>query len=199
MSISNLSEPTVEEETKIEDIADDLYNRIAEETERVLKSQLQALGVDIEDHDLISDKCQKRFYPLDDLALATYEYNEVKILGVRISENRMAIEFDVPKIPPRKSVEEVELEGFLNNDEDDDTFLLKESLKTETQKPRCGNCVHWRGGWINIGEPRRRCLTPLEEGKTFVNITGTTKFNDYCTRHKPINPETQNKGEVQDV
>ena len=98
MSISNLSEPTVNEETKIEDIADDLYKRIAEETERVLKSQLQALGVDIEDHDLISDKCQKRFYPLNDLALATYEYNGVKILGVRVSDNRMAIEFDIPNL-----------------------------------------------------------------------------------------------------
>jgi len=90
-----INEISVNEETKIEDISNDLYRRIADETEKLLKSQLQALGVDINDHELISERCRKIFYPLDDLALASYEYNGVKILGVRIGEGRMSIEFDI--------------------------------------------------------------------------------------------------------
>jgi len=93
-----INEMSVEEETKIEDISNDLYRRIADETERLLMSQLQALGVDLNNHELISERCKKIFYPLNDLALVSYEYNGVKILGVRIGEGRMSIEFDVPKL-----------------------------------------------------------------------------------------------------
>uniref|UniRef100_A0A6H1ZLZ1 Uncharacterized protein n=1 Tax=viral metagenome TaxID=1070528 RepID=A0A6H1ZLZ1_9ZZZZ len=98
----SINETSVEEETKIEDISNALYWRIEKETERMLKSQLQALGVNIDDHDIISKRCRKVTYQDDDLSLASYEYNGVKILGVRIGEGRMSIEFDVPNLKPIK-------------------------------------------------------------------------------------------------
>ena len=88
MSINEIS---VEEETKIEDISNGLYRRITEETERFLKSQMEILGGDIAD-------VTKVVYPEDSLALATYNYCCKPILGVRLGEGRMSIEFDVPKL-----------------------------------------------------------------------------------------------------
>lgn len=86
-----MPEMTWDEETKIEDIADNLYRRIEGEVEKLLASQLALIGGDIED-------VHKTIYPDDEFALASYEYNGKKILGVRISQNRMAIEFDTPNL-----------------------------------------------------------------------------------------------------
>jgi len=111
MSINKISEPSVDEETKIEGIADDLYRRIEEETERLLKSQLQALGIYPDDFHSVSMLLKKTYYPDDELALASYEFNGQKILGVRIGESRMSIEFDVvnlkPETPKKGEVQDV--------------------------------------------------------------------------------------------
>jgi len=100
--MDKLTDPSVEEETKIEDIAGNLYARIAEETEKILESQLKILGVDIGDHEAVLNKGRKFFYSDDPLALASYEYDGIRILGVRISENRMAIVFDVPELKAQR-------------------------------------------------------------------------------------------------
>ena len=93
-----INEMSVEEETKIEDISNDLYRRIADETERLLMSQFQALGVYPDDIHTVSGLLKKVLYPLESLSLATYEFNGQTILGVRIGEGRMSIEFDIPKL-----------------------------------------------------------------------------------------------------
>uniref|UniRef100_A0A6M3IZ33 Uncharacterized protein n=1 Tax=viral metagenome TaxID=1070528 RepID=A0A6M3IZ33_9ZZZZ len=104
--IEKITDPSVDEETKIEDIAGNLYARILEETEKMLKSQLEKLGVEFpgrklgasEYFDYVGIGLKKYIYSDDSLALASYEYNGIKILGVRISENRMGIEFDIPEL-----------------------------------------------------------------------------------------------------
>lgn len=86
-------------ESKIDDIVANLYHRIVEETERLLESQLEKLGVEDEPGDLIIDNILKYIeYPDDPLALFSYEYMGYPILGAKISENGMAVEWDVPEI-----------------------------------------------------------------------------------------------------
>ena len=87
---------TVSEETKIESIADNLYRRVEKEVETILTAQLQILGV--EKIDQIEEGLKKYIFPDDDKALAVYEYNGIKILGVRISDNNMGIQFDIPNL-----------------------------------------------------------------------------------------------------
>jgi len=91
--MDKITDQGVDEETKIEDIAENLFNRIEEETERLLKLQLQKLGVSYADGIV-----RETFFPHDPFALAIYEYEGIKILGVRIGENFMSIEWDVPKL-----------------------------------------------------------------------------------------------------
>jgi len=108
--LKDFAEPSVEEENKIAPIANELYGRIAEETERLLRGQLLLVGIDMNDITLFIKKVRKIVYPGDDLALATYEYEGKTILGVRISENRMAIEFDAPNLKPETQKGEVQNE-----------------------------------------------------------------------------------------
>ena len=89
------NEISVNEETKIEDISNNLYWRIEAETERLLKSQLELLGIYPDDFYSVSKLLKKVFYPSNPLILATYEFNGQTILGVRIGEGRMSIEFDI--------------------------------------------------------------------------------------------------------
>jgi len=93
-----INEISVEEETKIEDISNDLYRRIADETDKLLMSQLELLGIYQDDIHSVSNLLKKTHYPLESLILATYEFNGQTILGVRIGEGRMSIEFDIPKL-----------------------------------------------------------------------------------------------------
>ena len=110
-ALKDFTEPSVDEENKIAPIANELYNRIAEETERLLRGQLLLVGIDMDDITLFIKKVRKIVYPDDDLALATYEYDGKKILGVRISENRMAIEFDVVSLTKETQKGEVQNEA----------------------------------------------------------------------------------------
>uniref|UniRef100_A0A6M3K984 Uncharacterized protein n=2 Tax=viral metagenome TaxID=1070528 RepID=A0A6M3K984_9ZZZZ len=89
------------EETKIDDIVDSLYERIQEETEKILKQQADILGCEVSDFG-------KTVYPDDEFALATYHYRGSPVLGVRVGENRMGIEFDIPKL---ESVQKLNTKG----------------------------------------------------------------------------------------
>ena len=92
-----ITEPSVSEESKIDDISANLYKRICAETEALLRSQLTALGVSIGDEAAVG-LVRRELFPDDPHALAIYEYNGVKILGLRISDNMMSVEFDTPKL-----------------------------------------------------------------------------------------------------
>ena len=123
--MDKLTDPSVEEETKIEDIARNLYARIIKETDKLLLLQLQE-GWELNFTDSFNENCPlyfrpagefaydeinattgitKTLYPDDPLALASYEYDGVKILGVRISDSRMGIEFDIPELKTRTQKE----------------------------------------------------------------------------------------------
>jgi len=90
----SLIEPSIYEENKIDDLITGLYSRVQEETERLLRQQLLALGVDFR----VKEDIKKIIFPNDPQALAIYEYKGQKILGLRISDNGMGVEFDIPKI-----------------------------------------------------------------------------------------------------
>ena len=112
-ALKDFTEPSVDEENKIAPIANELYNRIAEETNRLLMIQLQVLGIDpghIQAMPTVVSNLRKILYTDDPLALATYEYEGKTILGVKISENRMAIEFDVPNLTKETQKREVQNE-----------------------------------------------------------------------------------------
>ena len=96
--IWKIADPSISDECKIDDISANLYKRICAETEALLTSQLTALGVDLTNLESIAANCKKTVFPNDPHALAIYEYNGVKILGLRISDNMMCIEFDIPKL-----------------------------------------------------------------------------------------------------
>ncbi|KKM62933.1 hypothetical protein LCGC14_1516590, partial [marine sediment metagenome] len=69
-----------EEEAGVEEIATNLFGRLEEETDRLLKSQLTILGVAFP----VDKADMKKFYfPDDELALCRYEYKGKPILGVR--------------------------------------------------------------------------------------------------------------------
>lgn len=93
--MNDIFDITVSEETKIEGIADQLYRRIGEEVEKILVAQLKILGVENRDQ---AEGLKKTIFPDDDKGLAIYEYNGIKILGVRISDNNMGIHFDIPNL-----------------------------------------------------------------------------------------------------
>lgn len=82
-----------QEENTIDDMASGLYRRIEAEVDKLLRSQLEKLGVIDVDGDLI-----KYLHPQDPNALCSYEYKGQKILGARISENKMCVEFDIPNV-----------------------------------------------------------------------------------------------------
>ncbi len=84
-----------EKEAGVEEIANNLYSRLEEETEKILNDQIQLLGGNPDDKEETAKYAKKFLYPDDPFALCTYEYKDIKILGVRISENRMGIEFDI--------------------------------------------------------------------------------------------------------
>lgn len=102
MKLNEFAEPSIEEENKIEELSSSLYQRIQKETVKLLRSQLRKLGVNVSvvesDEKSGGYGFTKLFYPDDSKALASYEYKGVKILGVRIADNKMAIEFDVPNL-----------------------------------------------------------------------------------------------------
>ena len=86
-------------EDKVDEIADNLYKRIFKESGKIVKSQMAILGVEIKNlEDAKNAGIQVTHYPYNDRALATYEYKGKTILGVRISESRMGVEFDVPNL-----------------------------------------------------------------------------------------------------
>jgi hypothetical protein len=99
-----ISDMSVDEETKIEDIVENLYRRVQEETERLLKSQFEKLGIKnfsmfylnklVKEGDF-----RREIYPDDPLTLAVYKYKGEPILVVRTTNNAMGIEFDIPEIP----------------------------------------------------------------------------------------------------
>lgn len=95
-----ITQPSVSEENKIEELADGLYRRIEKETEKLLKSQLTLLGVDVDE--IIENKnpegLQKIVFPEDSKALAIYEYKGRQLLGLKISDSGFGIEFDVPDL-----------------------------------------------------------------------------------------------------
>jgi len=93
--MNNLTDLGYSEADKVEELAVELHKRIENETSNLLKQQLIALGADESD---ALFNCKKIVYPDDPLALAIYEYKGQKILGLRISENNMGIEFDVPNL-----------------------------------------------------------------------------------------------------
>ena len=98
-----MEEMTAQEENEVEDIANNLYSRLEEETEKILNGQIKLLGGNPDDKEETAKYAKKFLYPDDPFALCTYEYKGIKILGVRISENRMGIEFDTPKITSDKT------------------------------------------------------------------------------------------------
>ncbi len=112
------AEPVGAEEDKLEEIATNLYKRIAEETEKLLEQQLGALGVDHKDHEaIIKGGFQKTVFPHDSKALAMYEYKGRKILGVRIADNDMGIEFETPVL---ENLEETEAFGENTESQEED-------------------------------------------------------------------------------
>ncbi len=90
-----MEEMTAQEENEVEDIANNLYSRLEEETEKILNRQIKLLGGNPDDKEETAKHARYFLCPDDPFALCTYEYKGIKILGVRISENRMGIEFDI--------------------------------------------------------------------------------------------------------
>ena len=84
--------------TGVHKIVGDLYGRVASEIDNLLRQQLKASGVDIDDTEDISQNCEKQHYPMGDARLCGYFYKGKKILGVRIAGSKMAIEFDIPNL-----------------------------------------------------------------------------------------------------
>lgn len=86
----------------VDDVAANLYRRIIEETERLLKQQLEGLGVNVSDKEEIIAHCMRVDHPSDPMKLTTYFYKDRPILGVRVAENMMGIYFEIPYLEPRK-------------------------------------------------------------------------------------------------
>ena len=97
---------SVDEETKIEDIANNLYRRIQEETEKILHAYIISIGLNHNDiNELMeSGDLKKTLYPDDPTTLATYKYKDREILTVKI-KNKMGIEFIIPK--PKGEIKDV--------------------------------------------------------------------------------------------
>jgi len=87
-------------------IVSDLHYRIQQEAEQIIKKQLSVLG--IKEREL--GKLKRTLYPFDPDAFCSYEYDGIKILGVRrkIGENIVSIEFDVPNLETQKQKGEVQ-------------------------------------------------------------------------------------------
>jgi hypothetical protein len=90
-----ISEPTIHEENKLDELVASLYTRIQKETDRLLAEQLLSLNLDYEN---CKDKITKQDYPGNEHKLSDYFYEGNFILGVRIGSNMMAIEFIIPKL-----------------------------------------------------------------------------------------------------
>jgi len=86
---------------EVDAYADGLADRIAAQTETCLSEQLEALGVSVFDVESVANKCQREFYPDDPYTLAAYKYEGQLLLVVKISENKIGIEFVTPKLKPR--------------------------------------------------------------------------------------------------
>jgi len=89
-----ISEPTISEENKLDEIIASLYTRIQKETDRLLKQQCIKFGIDYDNCKHMIGKCD---YPADEFKLADYFLGEQFLLGVRIGSNFMAIEFIIPE------------------------------------------------------------------------------------------------------
>ena len=48
-------------------------------------------------------------------------------------------------------------------------------------KPLCKNCKYWRGS--SVGD-KRRCLSPLTGGQTYVGMPGYSSALDGCSRYE---------------
>lgn len=108
---------SVYEEDKIDELVTQLYKRVGQEVERLLREQLKALGVKAGDPAL--KQCEKTIFPGDPKALAIYEYEGRMILGVRISDNGMGIEFDTPKLNSKEGGRSGELPNNQKNVDDE--------------------------------------------------------------------------------
>jgi hypothetical protein len=82
------------QELDVNGIADELFDRLTKEITTILRSQVSVLG------EIIFDPivCKRFLYPDDPNALATYKYQGKTILGVRIGETGMSLEFDIPQL-----------------------------------------------------------------------------------------------------
>ena len=120
---------TVDDADKISIIANELHARLESETERILTDQLSIIGGDIKD-------VEKVLYADDSLNLVTYVYCCKPILGVKISESRMAIEFEIPKVGARVIIKKaccIEAEANLRK-ERHVIYCPRCGEKLETQK-----------------------------------------------------------------
>lgn len=79
----------------IDEITDDLHKRIQQEIEVILAEQCKLLWIDYKDAVV-----KRVLYPDDPNVLAVYKLNDIVILIVRISNNKIGIEFDIPKLTP---------------------------------------------------------------------------------------------------
>jgi hypothetical protein len=79
----------------IDEIVDNLRDRVQQEIELILKDQIKLLGINFKDAVI-----KRVLYPDDPNVLAVYKLNDIVILIVRISDNKMGIEFNIPKLNP---------------------------------------------------------------------------------------------------
>lgn len=102
--MEKISDISVSEENKIDDVVSNLYRRVHKNIEEKLISQLKILGVK---KGGVKGRLKKVIYSNDLRALASYMYDNTVILGVRISDNGMAIEFDIPNLKDTPEDEEL--------------------------------------------------------------------------------------------
>uniref|UniRef100_A0A6M3IIF6 Uncharacterized protein n=1 Tax=viral metagenome TaxID=1070528 RepID=A0A6M3IIF6_9ZZZZ len=98
--MKDLIELSYDAADKVEILAGELHKRVGEETKKLLKSQIDKLGID-------ESQLKKTLYPDDPETLCTYEYDGKPILGVKIGPNGMSILFDVPELKETQKGEEV--------------------------------------------------------------------------------------------
>ena len=80
-------------ESKVDAFASHLHKDLMAQIEWILNEQIAKIGGCIE-----LNKIKRYVFPEDEKALALYEYDGRKILGVRIMENGLGIVFDVPQL-----------------------------------------------------------------------------------------------------
>lgn len=79
-------------EDQIDDIATGLYRRVTAEADRILQEQLRILGSGT------LEECEQFYSPNDPRHIVSYQYQGRILLNIRMAENKMGIEFIIPKI-----------------------------------------------------------------------------------------------------